>query len=87
MTTKDQVFREPQPHLVDFAFDATVAAVFPDMIRRSVPGYETVVPITGLLAARALRADGGTPRRAYDLGCSLGATALAMLHQMVQPRL
>lgn len=82
MTRKDQVFREPQPHLVDFAFDATVAAVFPDMIRRSVPGYETVVPITGLLAAHALRADGQMPPRAYDLGCSLGATALAIARQV-----
>lgn len=83
MPEQDQVYRQPHPHLVDFAFDDTVAAVFPDMIRRSVPGYESVVPITGLLAARAMRAAGNTtPARAYDLGCSLGATALAMLRQL-----
>ena len=82
MAGKDRVYSERKSQLVDFAFDDTVAAVFPDMIRRSVPGYETVVPLTGLIAARALRDAAARPPRAYDLGCSLGATALAMLRQM-----
>jgi tRNA (cmo5U34)-methyltransferase len=82
MTTTDHVYRNARGHIVDFAFDDTVAAVFPDMIRRSVPGYETVVPITGLLAARELRSARQTPARAYDLGCSLGATSLALLRQL-----
>jgi tRNA (cmo5U34)-methyltransferase len=82
MTTTDHVYRNARGHIVDFAFDETVAAVFPDMIRRSVPGYETVVPLTGLLAARELRAARQTPPRAYDLGCSLGATSLALLRQL-----
>lgn len=81
MTERDHVYREPRTQIVDFAFDEGVAAVFPDMIRRSVPGYETVVPLTGLLGARVLRETPGT-HRAYDLGCSLGATALALLHQL-----
>jgi len=72
----------PTRQLVDFAFDDTVAAVFPDMIRRSVPGYETVVPLTGLLAARHAVENGEPGRRIYDLGCSLGATTLAVLHQL-----
>ncbi len=78
--SKDRVYSEERPQIVDFAFDEQVASVFPDMIRRSVPGYELVVPMTGLLAARALR-DAPTPR-AYDLGCSLGATTLALLHAL-----
>ncbi len=78
MPSKDQVYRDPQAHIVDFAFDETVADVFPDMIRRSVPGYETVVPITGLIAARHLPVEG----LACDLGCSLGATTLAVLRQL-----
>ncbi len=78
--TKDQVFSEPRRQIVDFAFDETVASVFPDMIRRSVPGYELVVPMTGLLAARALRDCASS--RAYDLGCSLGATTLAILKSL-----
>jgi tRNA (cmo5U34)-methyltransferase len=81
MTTEDRVYGRAREHIVDFAFDETVAAVFPDMIRRSVPGYETVVPITGLLAARELRR-ARAAGRAYDLGCSLGATALATLRQL-----
>jgi tRNA (cmo5U34)-methyltransferase len=82
MTQRDQVFRDPQKQIVDFAFDDKVADVFPDMIRRSVPGYETVIPLTGLLAARHLQTTPGAPARAYDLGCSLGATTLALLGQL-----
>lgn len=72
---KDQIYKTAAPQLVDFAFDARVAQVFPDMIRRSVPGYELVVPMTGLMAAREVKAG----ERIYDLGCSLGATSLALL--------
>jgi tRNA (cmo5U34)-methyltransferase len=74
----------PERRLVDFAFDDAVAAVFPDMIRRSVPGYETVIPITGLLAVRHLATlpAGAAPPRIYDLGCSLGATTLAIVRQL-----
>lgn len=79
---RDEVYRTNKPQIVDFAFNEEVAAVFPDMIRRSVPGYETVIPITGLIAARHLR-DRGV---AYDLGCSLGATTLAILSQNHSPQ-
>ena len=75
MSERDKVYSQPRPQIVDFAFDESVAAVFPDMIRRSVPGYETMVPMTGLIAARHLGEDG----LAYDLGCSLGATTHAIL--------
>ena len=76
--TEDEVYRERRRQIVDFAFDDTVVQVFPDMIRRSVPGYELVLPMTGLLAARQLEA--GARPLVYDLGCSLGATTLALLH-------
>ena len=78
---RDEVYRDSQGQIVDFAFSAEVAAVFPDMIRRSVPGYETMVPVTGLIAARHL----GEAGVAYDLGCSLGATTLAILQQNPHP--
>jgi tRNA (cmo5U34)-methyltransferase len=71
---RDEVYRSRYGDLIDFTFDATVAAVFPDMIRRSVPGYDTVVQLTGLIAAHC--AAPGTV--CYDLGCSLGATARSM---------
>jgi tRNA (cmo5U34)-methyltransferase len=75
--SRDRVYSEDR-QIVDFVFDDAVAAVFGDMIRRSVPGYETVVPLSGLLAARHA-APGG---RCYDLGCSLGATALAIVRAL-----
>ena len=78
---RDQVYRHQHPQIVDFAFTEEVAAVFPDMIRRSVPGYETMVPVTGLIAARHL----GDAGEAFDLGCSLGATSLAILQQNPSP--
>ena len=78
MTLKDQLFRRKRPQIVDFAFDEAVAEVFPDMIRRSVPGFETVIPITGLIAAESLP-EGGL---AFDLGCSQGATTLALLRAL-----
>jgi tRNA (cmo5U34)-methyltransferase len=79
---RDQVFAQPQDHIVDFAFNADVVNVFPDMIRRSVPGYELVIPMGGLIAARHLGTDGV----AFDLGCSLGASSLALLAYCPSPK-
>ena len=78
MTRKDRLFQTKRPQIVDFAFDEAVAEVFPDMIRRSVPGFETVIPITGLIAAESLPEEG----LAFDLGCSQGATTLALLRAL-----
>jgi tRNA (cmo5U34)-methyltransferase len=83
--SKDRIYERPRPQIVDFVFDETVASVFPDMIRRSVPGYELVVPMTGLLAARHLAAQhlhAASSPKMYDLGCSLGATTLATLRAL-----
>ena len=71
---QDNLFAKPLTHLVDFAFDEQVASVFPDMIRRSVPGYETVIAMLGVFAS-ALVTPGS---RVYDLGCSQGAATLAL---------
>ena len=77
MNQRDHIYRSSTDQIVDFAFTEEVAKVFPDMIRRSVTGYETIIPVTGLIAARHL----GETGTAYDLGCSLGATTLAILSQ------
>lgn len=77
-TIRDQVFADPVHDLVDFAFDQRVASAFPDMIRRSVPGYDSLIPLLGLLAAR--HAKNGSV--IYDLGCSLGAGLLATQHAL-----
>ncbi len=60
----------------DFRFDASVARVFPDMIRRSVPGYTTIIPMIEVITEQYVQAGSNC----YDLGCSLGASTLAMRH-------
>ena len=82
-SSTDKVYQEAKTHIVDFAFNEDVTAVFPDMIRRSVPGYELMVPVTGLMAARHL----GEQGTAWDLGCSLGATTTAILQQNPSPEI
>lgn len=62
----------------DFRFDSSVARVFPDMIRRSVPGYTTIIPMIEVITEQYVQP--GT--NCYDLGCSLGASTLAMRHGM-----
>jgi tRNA (cmo5U34)-methyltransferase len=49
-------------------------SVFDDMIRRSVPGYAAVIAMTSVFAEQYAKA--GT--NLYDLGCSLGASTLAL---------
>jgi len=74
MKQKDRLFDAEISEPGDFLFDERVVSVFPDMIKRSVPGYGLLVPMTGLLARRYAQADSNL----YDLGCSLGAVSLAM---------
>jgi tRNA (cmo5U34)-methyltransferase len=71
---KDDLFTNPDLGSEPFRFDESVARVFPDMLRRSIPGYAASIEAIGSLAARYV-----TPEsRAYDLGCSLGAATLAI---------
>ena len=78
---KDAIYVKPHSHLVDFEFNESVVNVFPDMIRRSVPGYSTLIPMIGLLAEEFTQPNS----QCYDLGCSLGAATLAMRHRIHQP--
>ena len=78
---RDTIYAEPLADPGLFAFDDNVARVFPDMIKRSVPGYPTIIAMTGLLAARY--ASPGS--KLYDLGCSLGASTLAMRQNLQTP--
>ena len=72
--TRDSLFAAPLGDASRFKFNQAVVDVFPDMLRRSIPGYESIITQSGLLAQRY--AQPGT--RLYDLGSSLGATALAL---------
>lgn len=70
----DRLFAQPLAQVPDFVFNEDVARVFPDMIKRSVPGYPTIVENIGVLAAHFARTDS----HLYDLGCSLGAVTQAL---------
>ncbi|MBL6696669.1 MAG: carboxy-S-adenosyl-L-methionine synthase CmoA, partial [Luminiphilus sp.] len=76
-TNRDTIYAQTLGDPGLFTFNKDVVGVFPDMINRSVPGYATVISMTGLLAARYAR----TGTRIYDLGCSLGASLLSAARQ------
>lgn len=71
---QDNIYATAHQQVARFSFDETVVQVFPDMIRRSVPGYPSIIDMIGVLAARYAQPD----TCLYDLGCSLGAATTAM---------
>lgn len=75
---KDTIYASSNVKTGPFEFNEAVARVFPDMLRRSIPGYEATIECIGSLAERYV-----TPAsNCYDLGCSLGAATLAMRHMI-----
>lgn len=72
-THRDQLFANLVAEPSQFSFNEAVVDVFPDMIQRSVPGYGTVVRMTGVLTEQYAKE--GT--HVYDLGCSLGESIRA----------
>jgi hypothetical protein len=68
---RDNLFDTAAP-AVRFEFNEQVAAVFDDMLNRSIPFYREVISLTAGILARTL-APGDT---VYDLGCSTGTTLL-----------
>jgi tRNA (cmo5U34)-methyltransferase len=83
--SEDRIYRnkdDGEPGSVEpFRFNDEVAQVFPDMLRRSIPGYQASLEAIGSLAARYVQA--GT--HCYDLGCSLGAASIAMRQGIRNP--
>ncbi|MFC0444324.1 carboxy-S-adenosyl-L-methionine synthase CmoA [Pseudidiomarina halophila] len=77
---KDAIFAEPLTQVSDFVFDQKVVEVFPDMINRSVPGYQSILHGIGQLTRRFAQPNS----KVYDLGCSLGAATLAMRQNLTQ---
>ncbi|WP_395343408.1 carboxy-S-adenosyl-L-methionine synthase CmoA [Ningiella sp. W23] len=73
-TAVDTLYSSNQSDLSPFAFNQAVVDVFPDMINRSVPGYQIIVDGIGKISSRTL-SSGAT---VYDLGCSLGAVSLSI---------
>ena len=64
-----------------FEFDEEVAAVFDDMLARSVPFYQQSQKITEFFALKNLKEDA----LLYDLGCST-ATLLLNIHRKLQTK-
>jgi len=67
---KDDVFNKPIEK--QFEFDAEIAAVFDDMLQRSVPFYTEAMKLTQRFAKNYLTQGG----LLYDLGCSTATTLL-----------
>jgi len=76
---RDSLFAQPLGAVGEFQFDDQVANVFPDMLKRSIPGYQAIISQSGLLAAEFAQPDSNL----YDLGSSLGATSLSMRKAML----
>lgn len=74
----DHLFAVPIAELGDWTFDDRVADVFPDMIKRSVPGYSNIITMIGMLAERFAMPNSTI----YDLGCSLGAASLSIRNSL-----
>ena len=67
---RDRIYAQKRP-AEGFRFNMEVAEVFDDMVRRSVPGYTSLIHGIGVLGAQRMRRN----YACYDLGCSLGAVA------------
>jgi len=74
MAQTDNIYNKPLEKVEGFTFDAQVAQVFPDMIKRSVPGYEKMIATIAMITERTAQDNSNL----YDLGCSLGAATLSM---------
>jgi tRNA (cmo5U34)-methyltransferase len=72
--SRDEIFMKAGRPAGSFDFGAETAAVFDDMLERSVPFYEEIQRMLGELAA-AFAVPGS---RVYDLGCSTGTTLLRL---------
>ena len=70
----DRLFDEARPISTDFEFDKKTAAVFDDMVSRSVPFYNEMQRMISEIAGDF--APAGT--NLYDLGCATGTTMVAL---------
>lgn len=75
---QDRLFQYPANG--DFRFDSDTAAVFDDMISRSIPLYDEIQRMSGEIAA-----DFARPQTSlFDLGCATG-TSLVELDPVIDP--
>ncbi len=67
---KDRLFAEQEKAISDFDFGEKTAAVFDDMLDRSIPEYRELQRMMGELAGEMAMSESNV----YDLGCSTGIT-------------
>lgn len=79
--SSDNIFDDSRPHGSDFTFNAEVAAVFDNMIARSVPFYQEQQRMIVEVVKRYWRP--GTD--VYDLGCATGTTLINLGHALEGP--
>ena len=76
MTRQDKLFEDGNVSGLPFSFNQEVTEVFEDMIDRSVPGYRTSLNIIQQQTKQLFK----EATNVYDLGCSLGASTIALLN-------
>ena len=77
---QDRIFADQRAMPTDFKFDGKTAAVFDDMVTRSVPFYDEIQRMVCELVA-----DFAVPgTNLYDLGCATGTTFM-LLDELVDP--
>jgi tRNA (cmo5U34)-methyltransferase len=73
--SKDTLFKDRRDRVAPFAFTTEVAAVFDDMLVRSIPGYSELIRRQAQLSRRYLQPQSSL----YDLGCSHGNLGMRLL--------
>lgn len=71
---KDKIYSRKKVQYSDFNFGKKTAAVFDDMLDRSVPFYREIQRMIGEIANEFARNN----TNVYDLGCSTGTTMLTL---------
>jgi tRNA (cmo5U34)-methyltransferase len=79
---QDKLYATKKTSLSKFSFNEQVVDVFPDMITRSVPGYQNMVVGIGKIA-NLFCTDSPI---IYDLGCSLGSVSLSIAKSTVHKK-
>ncbi|UDG80380.1 carboxy-S-adenosyl-L-methionine synthase CmoA [Candidatus Annandia pinicola] len=70
MFEKDKIFFKIKNKIKKWSFNNEVSKAFPDMIQRSIPGYNDIKWIISILAKYVVKYN----TNVYDLGCSTGNT-------------
>ncbi|WWP01608.1 MAG: carboxy-S-adenosyl-L-methionine synthase CmoA [Candidatus Dasytiphilus stammeri] len=78
MLYRDTLFSSLIVNPLNWQFDSQVAKVFPDMMKRSVPGYLTLVSMIGKMAKQFVQNN----TYIYDIGCSLGAVTFSIVKNL-----